>query len=70
MGSRRGWAYLGKLAAIDIPGEDDFDAAGELEQCLDQLKLAARKERIDFLIRKQRDSALSDDEIAELRQLH
>ena len=62
--------HLGKLAAVDIPGDDDFDAAGELEQCLDQLKLAARKERIDFLIKKQRDSSLSDDEIAELRQLH
>jgi DNA primase len=62
--------HLGKLAAVDIPGAEDFDAAGELEQCLDQLKLAARKERIDFLIKKQRDSSLSDDEIAELRQLH
>ncbi len=62
--------HLGKLAAVEIPGEDDFDAAAELDQCLDQLKLAARKERIDFLIQKQRDSSLSADEIAELRQLH
>ena len=62
--------HLGKLAAHEIPGADDFDAAAELDQCLDQLKLAARKERIDFLIQKQRDSSLSADEIAELRQLH
>lgn len=62
--------HLGKLAAVEIPDEDDFDAAAELDQCLDQLKLAARKERIDFLIQKQRDSSLSADEIAELRQLH
>jgi len=62
--------HLGKLAAVEIPGEDEFDAAAELDQCLDQLKLAARKERIDFLIKKQRDSSLSADEIAELRQLH
>ena len=41
---------------------------GQLGQGLDQLKLAARKERIDFLIKKQRDSSLSADEIAELRQ--
>ena len=62
--------HLGKLAAVEVPYEDGFDAAAELDQCLDQLKLAARKERIDFLIQKQRDSALSADEIAELRQLH
>ena len=62
--------HLGKLAAVEVPYEEGFDAAAELDQCLDQLKLAARKERIDFLIQKQRDSALSADEIAELRQLH
>ena len=62
--------HLGKLAAVEIPGEDEFDAATELDQCLDQLKLAARKERIDFLIKKQRDSSLSADEMADLRQLH
>ena len=62
--------HLGKLAAVDVPGESDFDAAAELEQCLDQLKLAARKDRINFLIQKQRDSSLSADEIAELRRLH
>jgi len=62
--------YLGKLAAANIPTEEaDFDAAAELVQCVDQLKLVARKDRIDFLIQKQRDSSLSDDELAELRGL-
>ncbi len=62
--------HLGKLAAVDVPASEDFDAAAELAQCLDQLKIAARRERIDFLIQKQRDSSLSADEIAELRRLH
>ncbi len=62
--------HLGKLAAVDVPDESDFDAAAELRECLDQLKLAARKDRIDFLIQKQRDSSLNADEIAELRRLH
>ena len=62
--------YLGKLAAANIPADEaDFDAAAELAQCLDQLKLVARKDRIDFLIQKQRDSSLSEDELAELRGL-
>ena len=62
--------HLGKLAAVDVPDESEFDAAAELSACLDQLKLAARKDRIDFLIQKQRDSSLSADEMAELRGLH
>jgi len=32
--------------------------------------LAGRRERVDFLIEKQRVSGLSDDEKTELRQLH
>ena len=62
--------HLGKLAAIEVPQEDDFDPAAELEACLDQLVLAGRRERVDFLIEKQRLSSLSDDEKSELRQLH
>ncbi|MEO1246091.1 MAG: DNA primase [Pseudomonadota bacterium] len=62
--------HLGKLAAVDIPSEDDFDAAAELVECLEQLKLAARKDRIDFLIEKQRDGSLDEDGLAELRRLH
>ncbi|MDH3551507.1 MAG: DNA primase [Gammaproteobacteria bacterium] len=62
--------HLGKLAANEVPHEEDFDPAAELEACLDQLALAGRRERIDFLIEKQRLSSLSDDEKSELRQLH
>ncbi len=62
--------FLGKLAAMEVPGEDDFDPAAELAACLDQLALAGRRERIDFLIEKQKLSSLSDDEKSELRALH
>jgi DNA primase len=62
--------HLGKLAASEMPLDDDFDAAAELADCLDQLALAGRRERIDFLIEKQRVSGLSNEEKTELRQLH
>ena len=62
--------HLGKLAASQLPDDEDFDAAAELAECLEQLALAGRKERIDFLIEKQRVKGLSEDEKAELRQLH
>ncbi len=61
--------HLGKLAATEIPQEADFDAAGELAACAQQLGQAARHERIDFLIEKQRVNPLTDDEKMELRQL-
>ncbi len=62
--------HLGKLAAVELPEEDDFDPAAELNACLDQLALAGRRERIDFLIEKQKLSSLTDEEKSELRQLH
>ena len=62
--------HLGKLAASEMPMDEDFDAAAELAECLDQLALGGRKARIDFLIEKQRVSGLSDEEKTELRQLH
>ena len=61
--------HLGKLAAAEMPLDDDFDAAAELGECLGQLAIAGRKERIDFLIEKQRVTGLSGDEKSELRQL-
>jgi DNA primase len=60
--------HLGKLAAADVPIDDDFDPSAELQECLHQLKLAGRKERIDYLIEKQRLSGLDEDELSELRQ--
>jgi len=62
--------YLGKLAAVELPEEEDFDPAAELAACLDQLAVAGRRERVDFLIEKQKLSSLTDDEKSELRQLH
>jgi len=62
--------HLGKLAAVEVPEEEDFDPGAELEACLDQLALAGRRERVDFLIEKQKLSSLTDDEKGELRQLH
>jgi DNA primase len=62
--------HLGKLAAVEVPEEEEFDPAAELAACLDQLAIAGRRERIDFLIEKQKLSSLTDDEKSELRQLH
>jgi DNA primase len=62
--------HLGKLAATELPEDEDFDAAAELAECIDQLVLAGRRDRIDFLIEKQKLSGLSEAEKAELRQLY
>ena len=62
--------HLGKLAATELPGDEEFDAAAELADCIDHLALAGRKARIDFLIEKQKLSGLSEAEKAELRQLY
>jgi DNA primase len=61
--------HLGKLAAAELPLDEDFDPAAELTECLNQLATAGRKEKIDFLIEKQRVGVLSDEEMAELRAL-
>jgi len=61
--------HLGKLAAIELPAEEEFDAGAELVACLEQLAAAGRRERIEFLIEKQRLSSLTDEEKAEFRQL-
>ena len=62
--------HLGKLAAVEVPDEEEFDAVIELEACLEQLATAGRRERIEILIEKQRVGSLSEDEKAELRQLN
>ena len=62
--------HLGKLAAMDVPSDEDFDPAAELADCLTQLATAGRKDRITFLIEKQRVNSLTDDELSELRQLN
>ena len=61
--------HLGKLAAAELPLEDDFDAGAELAHCLRRLGQTAHEDRIEFLIQKQRDGSLDSDGIAELRRL-
>ncbi len=61
--------HLGKLAAANLPSDDEFDAEAELRECVQQLVLAGKKDRADFLIEKQRLSGLTDEEKAELQQL-
>ncbi|MCH7898660.1 MAG: hypothetical protein IIC62_04855, partial [Proteobacteria bacterium] len=61
--------HLGKLAAVELPNDEEFDPAAELHDCLDKLALAGRRKRVNLLIEKQRVNTLSDEERAELRQL-
>jgi len=61
--------HLGRLAAVEIPAADEFDAGAELGDCIAQLELAGERERISFLIEKERLSSLSDEERGELRGL-
>jgi len=61
--------HLSKLATIEMPFDEEFDAAAELAECLQQLARVAARERIDFLIGKERLDNLSVDEKAELRAL-
>lgn len=61
--------HLGQLATTEVPGGEDFDTAAELTACIAQLAQAAARERVDFLIEKQKVNSLSDDEKLELREL-
>ena len=61
--------HLGKLTLVELPASEDFDAAAELTDCIQQLSLSARRDRIDFLIEKQRLGDLSSSEMNELRNL-
>ena len=61
--------HLGRLATIDVPYDEEFDAAAELAECIQQLAVVASRERVDFLIEKERLGGLSDDEKSELRNL-
>ncbi len=59
--------HLGKLAMIEVPQDEEFDAAAEMADCLQQLALAASKDRIDTLIEKERVASLDEAEKSELR---
>ena len=58
--------HLGKLAAENVPVDEDFDPAAELVECLQQLALAGCQERTAVLIEKQRVTGLTEDEKSEL----
>lgn len=60
--------HLGKLAAVEIPDDEDFDASAELEHSLDQLAAYRQRERMDSLVKKEGLSSLSEAERAELRE--
>ena len=61
--------HLGKLAAVEMPDDDDFSPAAELTDCLRQLAAAGARDRIEFLIEKQRLNQPTDAEKDELRTL-
>lgn len=61
--------YLGRLAGTEIPPDDEFDPAPELAECLRRLALDGNREKINFLIEKQRHSSLTDAEKWQLREL-
>jgi len=61
--------HLGKLVMTELPADSDFSPAAELADCITQLALAGVRERINFLIEKQRLESLTADEKDELRTL-
>ena len=61
--------HLGKLAAVEMPDDDDFDPKAEFAACIEQLSTLGRRDRIDLLIKKQRLRPLTAEEKAELRAL-
>jgi DNA primase len=61
--------HLGKLAAVELPELEEFDPVSELAACMHQLAQAGARDRIQFLIEKERLGSLSDAERSELRSL-
>jgi len=61
--------HLGKLAALEMPDLEDFDAGAELAECLQQLAVSGARQRVEFLIEKQRVTPLTEAERSELRSL-
>lgn len=61
--------HLARLATVELPESEEFDAKAELDDCLAQLEAAGNRERINFLIEKERLNSLSEAERSELRAL-
>ena len=61
--------HLQRLAAELPMQHDDMDPVAEFAGCLRQLKAVARRDRVEALSAKSRESGLSADEKSELREL-
>jgi DNA primase len=68
-GEREEAKSLQKLAVLDFPGGED-EARTEFSDAIAQLDRQTRQQRLGDLGRKQAETALSDEEKAELRALH
>ena len=52
--------HLGRImAAVELPGDDEFDPAAELADCVRQLVQLGARDRVNLLIEKQEHSSLS-----------
>ena len=61
--------HLGKLAAMELPEHEDFDAMEELKNCINQLIVLANRKRIHALIEKEKQTLITDKEKTELLDL-
>ena len=60
--------HLGKLAAQDIPNDDEFDAGAEFAECLNTLTRMGRRKYFRKRIKEQPVSEWSDEDRAEFKQ--
>ena len=61
--------HLGKLAAMELPEHEDFNAMEELKNCINQLIVLANRKRIHALIEKEKQTLITDKEKTELLDL-
>ena len=61
--------HLGKLAAMELPEHEDFNATEELNNCINQLIVLANRKRIHALIEKEKQALITDKEKTELLDL-
>ena len=61
--------HLGKLAAMELPEHEDFNAIEELKNCINQLMVLANRKRILALIEKEKQALITDKEKTELLDL-
>ena len=61
--------HLGRLASQEMPVDDDFDVEAELALCWQQMRLAGNRDRVNFLIEKQKLEPLTEAEKWQLKKL-